>query len=135
MPSALVGGHTVLMESGVSTQFSNTLYLLHPESEKTYCIEKANLQSRGGVYMRNLFRNGHVVPDSGTILRLNPGAALADLILHDPESAPAPDDLYFDDLDGGALKSLCEMLEINSAEEGYRVRYRDAHTSFLSMHA
>lgn len=131
MPSVVVAGHSVLMETGVSTQFMNQLYLIHPDNERTYTLERAYVQGRRAVFIRTLFRRGHVLTGVGTIPRLNAGAALADLLLHDACGAPAPDDIYFDDLDERSTKSFHELmknreknLNTDSVERLYRQEYQ-----------
>lgn len=100
MPSAMIGGHEVLAESGLSTQVTHQRYVLISNTDAMYEIEGAEVHRRPVPWLKKLLATNAVVNDApGVVIpKLMPGAALADLALYG-QSCPDPDDLDFDFVD------------------------------------
>lgn len=100
MRSACIGGHEVLVESGLSTQITHQRYLLVSNTDSMYEIDGAEVHRRPVPWLNRLVREGGLdLTHVGTLLpRLTPGAALADLALYG-DRKPDPDDLDVEAVD------------------------------------
>lgn len=97
LPSVIVAGHGVLMRSGVTTQLANGDYLINPARKPSSKIDDAVVHQRSPLWMKKLLRTEGAVDTSGILQQLDPGAALADLLLFDPDSIDV-DDIEWDEV-------------------------------------
>lgn len=96
MPEAIFGGHGVLMRSGLSTQMASSEYVLRPPRAVRAEVPGIDFHERPARWMRNLWKLG-AVDTSAALPYLDPGAALADLMIFDPK-AVADDEIDWDAL-------------------------------------
>jgi hypothetical protein len=122
MPSAMIGGHEVLADSGLTTQVTRQRYVLVSNVDSAFELEGAEVHRRPVPWMNRLVREGGVIADApGAIVpRLRPGAALADLARYSP-SAVDPEDVDLevlprDDLD--LFRRLAKGTELLEAVSG-----------------
>lgn len=98
MPSAIIGGHEVLADAGVTTQITHQRFVLVSERDSRFRLDRAEVHPRPEAWLDQLVREGGVLlGEGGLAARLKPGAALADLLLY-AERRPDPDDIDFDEL-------------------------------------
>jgi hypothetical protein len=117
MPSAISAGHAVLMQAGLSTQMTSKDYLIRPARSSMAQITGAEVHERPAVWIKHLRRFGAVhSPDTACgLARLEPGAALLDLLAFEPQSIDE-EDIEWDELDESdvntyqALMPLAEKL-------------------------
>lgn len=94
MPSAIIGGHEVLADSGVSTQVTHQRYILVSGSDSTFDVPGAEIHRRPASWLGRLVRMGAVINEAPGQMapRLSPGGALADLAVYGGYT-PDPDDI------------------------------------------
>lgn len=98
MPSAIIGGHEVLADAGITTQITHRRYVLVSAQDSRFQLDQAEVHPRPEEWLDRLVREGGVVQsESGLAPRLVPGAALADLLLY-ADRRPDPDDIDFEEL-------------------------------------
>ena len=100
MPSAIIGGHEVLADSGLSTQVTHQRYVLISNTDALYEVDGAEVHRRPVPWIKRLVAEGAVTDTKPGVIapRLRPGAALADLARYGA-SKPDPDDIDMDMVD------------------------------------
>ena len=96
LPSAICAGHGVLMRHGITTQLAANDYLIRPARSPSAAIEGVDLHERPALWIRKLRKMG-AVNTGGRLPELDPGAALADLQIFDPDSID-DDDIDWDEM-------------------------------------
>lgn len=109
LPTAIVAGHGVLMRSGVTTQLSNSDYLIQPARSPSTSIEGVALHERPVLWIRKL-RKLRAINTEHRLPELDPGAALADLVAFDPSSIEL-DEIDWDEMTPESLALFNELLQ------------------------
>lgn len=115
VPTAILAGHGVLMRSGLTTQLASTDYLIRPARSPAAAIEGVTLHERPALWIRKLRKLGAVKTDR-QIPELDPGAALADMLLFDASSIDV-DEIDWDEMDADSMAlfhALAKDTEIES---------------------
>jgi hypothetical protein len=128
MPSAIIGGHEVLADSGLTTQVTHQRYVLVSNTDSFYEVEGAEVHRRPVPWLNRLVRIGAVVnPEPGVLApRLRPGAALADLALY-AERKPDPDDIDMESVEpeeSELFRRLTNVEAIDDVAPKSRMRLR-----------
>ena len=129
MPEAVLAGHSILMESGISTQLCHDEYLVVPASGKRFSIQGAVVQPRPVWWMKALL-NRQCIDYKPKLPRMSVSAALADLLIFDRLSAPAPDDLDFMEMSAADEEQMLSLVQLvfqdvkGRAEQAYVDIYR-----------
>lgn len=121
MPQAILGGASILMESGASTQFSRLETLIVPDNARYFTIDGAMISVRPRAWIEDLDRAGAVKRATG-LPRLTPGSAIADLLLHEPLACPDPDDIDWNQVEALDRKRFITLIggsatKIKSADQ------------------
>lgn len=118
MPSALIGGHEVLADSGLTTQVTHQRYVLISNTDAMYEVTGAEVHRRPVPWLNRLVREGAIVNDHPGVLlpRLRPGAALADLGLY-AERKPDPDDIDMDEIEPEEVALFRRLAKAEAIEE------------------
>lgn len=114
LPSAVAGGHSVLMRSGVTTQLSNSDYLIQPANTRTAAaIDGATLAVRPAIWIRRLWQLGAV--QVANFPELDPGAAIVDLFKFDGGSIHE-DDIDWEELSDESLRLYHHLADLVDLE-------------------
>lgn len=118
MPSAIIGGHEVLADSGVTTQITHQRYVIVSNTDSLVSVDGAEVHRRPVPWLNRLARSGAVLnPDPGVLVpRLRPGAALADLGLY-AETKPDPDDIDMEMIDAEEVSLFRRLSKAETIEE------------------
>lgn len=118
MPSAIIGGHEVLADSGVTTQVTHQRYVLISNTDSMFEVPGAEVHRRPVPWLNRLVREGAVLNDEPGVLapRLRPGAALADLALYAARK-PDPDDIDMDEIGPDDVALFKRLSKAESIEE------------------
>jgi hypothetical protein len=118
MPSAIIGGHEVLADSGLTTQVTHQRYVLVSNTDSLYEVEGAEVHRRPVPWLNRLVRTGAVIDSEPGVLapRLRPGAALADLALY-AERKPDPDDIDMDAVEPEEVELFRRLTKAEAVED------------------
>lgn len=118
MPSAIIGGHEVLADSGLTTQVTHLRYVLISNTDSFCTVNGAEVHRRPVPWLNRLVREGAVVNDEPGVLapRLRPGAALADLALYAARK-PDPDDIDMDEIGPDDVALFKRLSKAESIED------------------
>lgn len=84
------------MRHGITTQLAANDYFIRPARSPSATIEGVDLHERPALWIRKLRKMG-AVNTGGRVPELDPGAALADLQIFDPDSID-DDDIDWDEM-------------------------------------
>lgn len=117
MPSAIIGGHEVLADSGLTTQVTHQRYVLISNTDSMYEVPGAEVHRRPVPWLNRLVREAAVVNDQPGVLapRLRPGAALADLALYAARK-PDPDDIDMNEVEPEEAELFRRLAKAESVE-------------------
>lgn len=128
MPSAMIAGHEVLADSGITTQVTHQRYVIIANTDSAFQVDGAEVHRRPVPWLNRLVRTGAVICEMPGELapRLRPGAALADLALYG-ERKPDPDDIDMDMIEPEEtalfrLLSKAESIEAVTSKRSARPR-------------
>lgn len=98
VPKWINASNSILMRHGIWTQHTKSLRLVGAASDPTYKIDDVEFSTRKRPWLSALHK-AKAIRLEGPMLALTPAAVLADVLIHDPASAPHPDDLDFHGID------------------------------------
>jgi hypothetical protein len=118
MPSAIIAGHEVLADSGLTTQVTHQRFVIVSNTDSMYEVEGAEVHRRPVPWLNRLSREGAVINDEPGVLapRLRPGAALADLALYAARK-PDPDDIDLEQVEPEEVELFRRLAKAESVEE------------------
>lgn len=122
LPLAISAGHTVLMKSGLSTQMTSLEYMIRPPRSAVASIKDVELYERPALWIRKLRSMGAVKCESGLPV-LDPGAALADLIVFDAQAVDL-NEIDLEELEPDSLQMYEDLCSIAGIKQGESRRDR-----------
>lgn len=118
LPGAIIAGHSVLMRSGLTTQFTTAEYLIRPP-RLAPTIDGAQTHERPVAWLTALWQAGAVQVE-GVLPELDPGAAVADLLAFDSASIDE------DEIDWDELSTPSRALYSSLVATGYEIAGRES---------
>ena len=117
MPSAIIAGHEVLADSGLTTQVTHQRYVIVSNTDSFFDVDGAEVHRRPIPWLNRLVREGAVIdPDPGVLApRLRPGAALADLALYSARK-PDPEDIDLEMVEPDEAKLFRRLAKAENVE-------------------
>lgn len=126
MPQSILAGHGVLMRAAVMTQMASLDYLIRPPRTASKPIDQATVQERPLAWMKKLKHTDGAIDSSGILPHLDPGVAIADLLLFD-SGAIDPDDIEWHELSERSTllyRSLMAEAGVDAPGPSARERHR-----------
>jgi len=124
LPQVIVAGHGVLMRGGLTTQLASGDYLIRPARSASAKIDQAAVHERSAVWIKRLWKMEGAIDVAGILPQLDPGAALADLLLFDAGSIDV-DDIEWDDMSSNSMElyeSLFDQAGVDAPAASSRTR-------------